>query len=180
MRVWSLRQHPPKLEGGHKSGGSIRSLCCLDGDGSSLKAVSSDGLQVDYWDVGRAATIERRAFEKRSIVDLTPVALGYGPGGAFESGRSARQLVVLGDRVLSVVDARGPPSLTAAEWPLTFAGDREVVESASPLGERVVSPVNARATSCCSSPDGAWVATCVEINQNVGCTMTRRADSVER
>ena len=64
-----------------------------------------------------------------------------------------------GERVLSVVDARGPPSLTAAEWPLTFAGDREIVESSSPLGERVVSPVNARATSCCSSPDGAWVAT---------------------
>jgi len=178
-----------------------------------LKAVSSDGVQVDCWDVGRAATIERRAFEKRSIVDLCPVALGYGPGGAFEQGRSARQLVVLGEgqsinrifaaarsppplnhglapdslvdlrtgeRVLSVVDARGPPSLTAAEWPLTFAGDREIVESSSPLGERIVSPVNARATSCCSSPDGAWVATCVEINQNVGCTMTRRADSVER
>ena len=70
-----------------------------------------------------------------------------------------------GERVLSVVDARGPPSLTAAEWPLTFAGDREIVESSSPLGERIVSPVNARATSCCSSPDGAWVATCVEINQ---------------
>ena len=61
--------------------------------------------------------------------------------------------------MLSVVDARGPPTLTAAEWPLSFTGDREVVESASPLGERVVSPVNARATSCCSSPDGAWVAT---------------------
>ena len=163
--------------------------------------MSSDGLQVDYWDVGRAATIERRAFEKRSIVDLTPVALGYGPGGAFEADRCARQVVVLGEgqsinrifaapdllidlstgeRVLSVVDARGPPRLNAAEWPLSFSGDREVVESASPLGERVVSPVNARATSCCCSPDGAWVATCVEINQNVGCTMTRRADSVER
>jgi len=63
-----------------------------------------------------------------------------------------------GERVLSVVDARGRPTLTAAEWPLSFSGDREVVESASPLGERVVSPVNARATSCCSSPDGAWVA----------------------
>jgi WD40 repeat protein len=57
------------------------------------------------------------------------------------------------------VDVRGPPTLTAAEWPLSFSGDREVVESASPLGERVVSPVNARATSCCASPDGAWVAT---------------------
>jgi len=112
VRIWSLRQHPPKLEGGHKSGNAVRSLCCLDGDGSSLKAVSTDGLQVDYWDVGRAATIERRAFEKRSIVDLCPVALGYGPGGAFEQGRSARQLVVLGEgqsinRIFAA--ARSPP-----------------------------------------------------------------------
>ena len=118
--------------------------------------VSSDGLQVDYWDVGRAATIERRAFDRRSIVDLCPVALGYGPGGAFEAGRCARQLVVLGDRVLSVVDVRGPPTLTAAEWPLAFSGDREVVESASPLGERAVSPVTARALPPLTSATSSW------------------------
>ena len=158
VRVWSLRHHPPKLEAGY-SAGSIRSLCCVDGDGTSLKAVSCDGKVVDYWDVGRAATIERRAFGEQCIVDVAPIVLGYGPGGAFEGGRSARQLVVLGERALSVVDARGPAHAIAAEWPLLFAGDQEVVASSAPLGERVLHAATARATSCCASPDGAWVAT---------------------